>query len=153
MLGGRPAGRRGKPAGLPHHFGSDFWQQFYRLKAQRAALRPWELATERATLSAANRRNLVMLGNLSRRERARVKGDLVQFPFEVEQAVVASADEDGLFARRHRMIECARHLRLRAPIEVHTHFRALPHEHDVMPRAQTKRRASDKEFVALVSVE
>ena len=24
--GRRPAGRRGKPAGLPHHFGNDFWQ-------------------------------------------------------------------------------------------------------------------------------
>src|SRR2546430_16794563 len=27
--GRRPAGRRGKPAGLPHHFGNYFWQPVY----------------------------------------------------------------------------------------------------------------------------
>src|SRR6185503_17132987 len=40
--GRRPAGRRGKPAGLPHHFGNDFWQPVSLTKRDRERLRARE---------------------------------------------------------------------------------------------------------------
>src|SRR5207237_7440226 len=45
--GRRPAGRRGKPAGLPHHFGNNFWKPVYFIN-KPLSLRPgfFELGRE-----------------------------------------------------------------------------------------------------------
>ena len=93
-----------------------------------------------------------MSGDLAGCEGARIQRHFIELALEVERAVIASTDEDGVLASRHGVVEGSGNLRLDPAVKMYARLAAFPHKHEVMPRAQGQRRAPDQHFITLVAV-